>query len=208
MESNNLNNFKLISLTVLVVQTSGVIITTRLSKVSPYCDTIPYLNSSVVFFSELLKLFGSFVLVLRENKYNLLYTIKQININIFGNPYDTFIVGIPAILYVIQNNLLFIGMSKLPGSIYQVTYQLKILTTAILSLFFLKKVFTFEKWVALFILTVGAALIQLPKFSFELPSFGSTDAFIGVAAVLAACVTSGFAGVWFERILKSSSMSV
>lgn len=39
-----------------------------------------------------------------------------------------------------QNNLLFISLSNLSGAVYQVTYQLKILTTAVLSVVILGKV--------------------------------------------------------------------
>lgn len=40
----------------------------------------------------------------------------------------------------VQNNLLFISLSNLSGAVYQVTYQLKILTTAVLSVVILGKV--------------------------------------------------------------------
>ena len=39
----------------------------------------------------------------------------------------------------VQNNLLFIALSNLSGAVYQVTYQLKILTTAVLSVIILGK---------------------------------------------------------------------
>lgn len=47
----------------------------------------------------------------------------------------------------VQNNLLFIALSNLSGAVYQVTYQLKILTTAVLSVIILGKAigcFSFE----------------------------------------------------------------
>jgi len=40
----------------------------------------------------------------------------------------------------------------------------------------------------------------------DAPSAGSQ--FVGVAAVLVACFSSGFAGVYFEKILKESKQSV
>lgn len=40
----------------------------------------------------------------------------------------------------------------------------------------------------------------------EAPSTGSQ--FVGVTAVLVACCSSGFAGVYFEKILKESKQSV
>ena len=37
---------------------------------------------------------------------------------------------------------------------------------------------------------------------------GNKNAVLGVSAVLAAAATSGFAGVYFEKVLKGSDMSV
>ena len=43
----------------------------------------------------------------------------------------------------------------------QVTYQLKILTTAAFSVLLLRKRLVVQQWVALFILTVGVSLVQV-----------------------------------------------
>eukprot|EP00427_Karlodinium_veneficum_P059770 CAMPEP_0169385076 /NCGR_PEP_ID=MMETSP1017-20121227/43861_1 /TAXON_ID=342587 /ORGANISM="Karlodinium micrum, Strain CCMP2283" /LENGTH=236 /DNA_ID=CAMNT_0009485863 /DNA_START=209 /DNA_END=916 /DNA_ORIENTATION=+ len=104
---------------------------------------------------------------------------------------ETIKVIVPGALYTLQNNLLFISLSNLSGAVYQVTYQLKILTTAVLSVIILGKTLGQTKWCSLFMLFAGVALIQ-----------------IGLAAVLFACVTSGLAGVLLEKLLKQTDTSI
>ena len=56
------------------------------------------------------------------------------------------------------------------------------------------------RWLALGILFIGIVLVQSPKVAEE--ASGSHFAVLGMAAVVSACVLSGLAGVWLERIVK------
>ena len=66
------------------------------------------------------------------------------------------------------------------------------------------------QWSSLVILFVGVALVQLQSTS----SSGSNSAggnqnhLLGLSAVIVSCLSSGFAGVYFEKMLKGSNASV
>ena len=109
------------------------------------------------------------------------------------------------------------------------TYQLKILTTALFSVLLLKKQILSVQWVALLILTIGVALVQMPSVSTVVEDKSELDAkqnlssqnaqipqetvtdnehekqMVGLIAVLTACFSSGFAGVFFEMLVKTGA---
>jgi UDP-sugar transporter A1/2/3 len=70
---------------------------------------------------------------------------------------------VPSFVYVVQNNLLFIAASNLDVSTYQISYQMKILTTAVFFVVMLRRKITRIQWASLFILTVGVGLVQLAQ---------------------------------------------
>ena len=54
----------------------------------------------------------------------------------------------------------------------------------------------------------GASAVQLSNSGKGAGDGGGTNVGLGVLASLAAAVTSGFAGVYFEKVLKGSKISV
>lgn len=142
---------------------------------------------------------------------------------------DCWKLSIPAILYVIQNNLQYTAASNLDVATFQVTYQMKILTTAFFSVFMLGKRLSTSKWLALLLLAAGVGIVQIQNGAAPGSSHGTSivekvgelaeksdivaavtnavhemSPFKGFVAVCAACVTSGLAGVYFEMVLKGS----
>ncbi|KAG8856050.1 hypothetical protein FRB96_006617 [Tulasnella sp. 330] len=142
---------------------------------------------------------------------------------------DCWKLSIPAILYVIQNNLQFVAASNLDVATFQVTYQMKILTTAAFSVVMLRKKLTTTKWLSLLGLAVGVGIVQIQTTGGasaakkvveavvpdEMAGEAATEIVHAVAAhvmnplkgflaVSAACITSGLAGVYFEMVLKGS----
>jgi solute carrier family 35 (UDP-sugar transporter), member A1/2/3 len=70
-----------------------------------------------------------------------------------------------------------------------------------------KKLMT-TQWGSLLILVIGVALVQLSQGgeSREIPV--EQNRVLGFSAALGACVLSGFAGIYFEKMLKTSDLSV
>lgn len=147
---------------------------------------------------------------------------------------DCYKLAIPAILYVIQNNLQYVAASNLDVATFQVTYQMKILTTAFFSVIMLRKRLSKAKWMALVMLAVGVGIVQIQTTSVPAHHHGGVKIskgsaqlrseipepppiapllnqarvmrpFKGFMAVTLACMTSGLAGVYFEFILKNTS---
>lgn len=200
---------KWVSLIMLVAQTVGVVFAMRMSRTQSVPGQPKYLNTTAVFFSEVVKLFCSFIFLSQEKGAGNAATMVK---TVFTrNPVETLKVCVPGLLYTLQNNLLFISLSNLSGAVYQVTYQLKILTTAVLSVVILGKALGATKWGALMLLTLGVTCIQIPRGGGESTTTSSApegNAAIGLAAVLSACMTSGLAGVYLEKILKQSDASI
>ena len=68
---------------------------------------------------------------------------------------------VPSAVYLIQNNLLYVAASNLDVAAYQITYQLKILTTAMFAVTMLGKKLLPTQWLSLLTLVAGVAMVQL-----------------------------------------------
>ena len=192
-----------------MLQTTAVVLTLRQSRTSVNEDGGRYLSTTAVVMSELFKLGGSLFLLWRERKESLSKTLTYVIEDEFKtNWYGTLLLGVPGLLYTFQNNLIFVALSNLPAALYQVTYQLKILTTAIFSVIMLGRQLPPTQWAALLILFVGVALVQMPSEADASRPPEHGNPFVGLLAILAACCLSGFAGVYFEKILKGTKQSV
>ncbi|KAI4136003.1 MAG: hypothetical protein LQ347_000180 [Umbilicaria vellea] len=63
---------------------------------------------------------------------------------------------------LVTNSLQYIAISNVDAATLQVTYQLKILPTALFSIILLGRSLSTRKWVALGLLVVGVAIVQIP----------------------------------------------
>eukprot|EP00581_Thalassiosira_minuscula_P004420 CAMPEP_0183739170 /NCGR_PEP_ID=MMETSP0737-20130205/56375_1 /TAXON_ID=385413 /ORGANISM="Thalassiosira miniscula, Strain CCMP1093" /LENGTH=422 /DNA_ID=CAMNT_0025973901 /DNA_START=212 /DNA_END=1477 /DNA_ORIENTATION=- len=116
--------------------------------------------------------------------------------------FDFRVAGIAGI-FTIQKNLIYLAISNLDAVIFQVAYQGKILTTALFSVFLLKKKLSSQQVGGLLLLTVAVILVQLDKADENSsPSYQEQRRWVGLLATVCACLTSGFAGVYFELVLK------
>jgi len=133
-------------------------------------------------------------------------------VKVFSNPRELAKASVPALLYLVQNNLQYVALAYLDPATYTVTYQLKILSTALMSVLLLKRELSIQKWFALVLLVIGVSTVQLSSASssaaVQTKSGGYSQQFLGLAAVLVTCALSGLAGVYTEFILKQSTVSL
>ncbi|KAL1495500.1 hypothetical protein AB1Y20_016865 [Prymnesium parvum] len=195
-----------VSLVVFTLQNAAFVLLMRLSKVR---DT--HYNSSVaVLVTEALKLPLS-ILLLSYEKGGPIAATRQLWNDIALQLMDTLKISIPALLYTVQNNALFVAAENLEAAVFQVTYQLKTLTTAVLVVLVLGRQQAQHQWFALLLLTAGTILVHEPKKSSAARSetSESTAAFtLGIAATLTACLCSSVASVYLEKILVESKPSI
>lgn len=69
-------------------------------------------------------------------------------------------MSVPALLYTVQNNCLYIGFHHLEAAVGQVTYQSKIFFTAFFSVVLLGKKLHAPQWAALVLLAAGVVCVQ------------------------------------------------
>ena len=228
---------KTTALLLLVAQNVSLVIT---MKVSMGDSSAPYIVTVAVLLTEMLKLFICLMVI-------YVYQQKTFNWRSIWSR-EGLKMAVPALLYVFQNNMLFFALSRLEPAVFQITYQLKIATTAMFSVLMLKRTLSRSQWVGVGLLLPGVVLVQLSRLSgptatteevhvgaYQLAPAASEagllsaqesandvlqpsplvsalgvggmtfmDQVLGFVAVLVSCVTSGFAGVYFEKVLKSA----
>eukprot|EP01038_Epipyxis_sp_PR26KG_P009239 gene9239-12453_t len=210
----------LIALLFLVIQNSSLAIVMRWSRIIS-TPTKTYIASSAVVMNELMKLVFSIIgYYFISQKSYLLYPksseknnneqseslMQKLNQNI-----DEFqIMSIPAVLYVFQNNMQYLATSNLPVQAYQVLIQMKLLTTTFFSSVLLKKSQSPLQWLSIINLTIGIIFIQFSLvgnsglMKSKLPVHG-INLYVGLVSVIASCLTSGYAGVYHEKTLKTEN---
>ncbi|CAF0797901.1 unnamed protein product [Adineta ricciae] len=196
-------HMKYVSLLLLTFQNVASILLLRYVRTT----TGPrFINSTAVLNSEIQKTLLSIFFVIYEER-SVVKGLKLIYEKVFHDSHDTIKTGIPAFLYLVQNYLLFVSISNLDAATCQVSFQLKIFTTAIFMMLILGRTFKLVQWLALFLLFLGVSLVQLENMTSTVPK-QDVNAIKGLLSVVGACTLSGLAGVYFEKILKGSNVSV
>ena len=182
-----------------------------------------YLASTAVLLVEVIKLLASLALATRDTRASLPgASTSAILVHLYRSTFapDSWKLIVPAALYTLQNSLVYAAISNLDAVTFQVTYQLKILTTVLFSILLLGRSISLRQWLALVLLTLGVALVQISgpltadDWLERLTSLirGGTlptsSAFKGLMAVVAASLTSGLTCVYFEKLVKDSMGSV
>ncbi|CAG5133607.1 unnamed protein product [Candidula unifasciata] len=197
--------FKYGSLVLLTLQNAVLILVMRYVRTR---EGDMFVATTAVIVSEALKLVACLILILIQEG-SVRRWLKLLYADIILEPVDCIKVSVPSLIYVLQNNLLYIAVSNLDAATFQVTYQLKILTTAIFSVVMLKKLLSRLQWMSLVILFLGVAIVQMqPDNVTKLGLVVEQSPVKGLTAVIISSFMSGFAGVYFEKILKGTRQSV
>ncbi|KAM8919598.1 UDP-galactose translocator-like, partial [Pelodytes ibericus] len=148
---------KYLSLAVLVVQNASLILSIR------YARTLPgerFFSTTAVVMAEFLKGITCLLLILLQKKGSIKELCVLLYDSVIVQYMDTLKMAVPSLIYTLQNNLQYVAISNLPAATFQVTYQLKILTTALFSVLLLRKSLSRLQWGSLVILFVGVAIVQ------------------------------------------------
>lgn len=115
--------------------------------------------------------------------------------------------ALPGILYTWQTQLLLYSATYLEATVYQVLGQVKIATAAFFCWFILGKTYRPSQILSLFGLMLGTAMVQASHKPVHLLALTHAQHAPAVLAVLTAAVSSGYAGVLVEKLLKDQGNS-
>jgi solute carrier family 35 (UDP-sugar transporter), member A1/2/3 len=231
MVATEANKFKILLLTLMVLQNSVTVLLTRYTRKSVTHENL-YDVSHVIMCTEIVKFILSFGLEYydierRKSLPSSLLTTtntkttgsimiiptiwKSIQSHCFDRPMDALKIVVPAILYLVQNTLLYVAIGNLTSPLYQVTCEGKLVATAFASVVLLQRTYVVRQWMCLVLLSFGVAIVVLDEHK-QHERFTSTsnehhheqNLVLGLVAVTIACFSSAFAGVYFEMLLKKA----
>ena len=103
-----------------------------------------------------------------------------------------------------MNILSYVALRNISAGIFTICAQLKILTTATFSSIMLKRSYSYVKWRALVTLMLGVLLFSEPVWYVDSDNVTTVDGNVifGTVAVLAEVTLSGFASIYFEKVIK------
>ena len=191
---------KALALAVLTIQNTSLVLIT---KYSYRPTTTPYLVSTVIVCAEIIKFILSYVLLITADGQSAAReAVREV-------PSIAVRLVLPSVLYVLQNNLLFIGIRLLTPMLYMVCTQSKIVTSALWSVVLLGTQITRKQYAALSLLIFGMIMVQggeelYGKASANAQISRASDTLYGTIVVVVAAFTSGFAGAYLERIYKET----
>ena len=193
---------KWVSLIFFIILNSALMIALRYCTI--YSDpSTPYISSTAVLFSEIIKLLVSLALSLKfDANGDLRSLVTVLNRGFIEEKNDCLRVAIPAVLYTIQNNLQYVIET---APLFQMLYHIKLLSSAIFYTTLLSQRLTVREWMAIIALMIGVSMVQSSEADVQQHH---ATLLVGVESVVMACLISGLAGVYFEKILKSSKSSI
>uniref|UniRef100_A0A7S2YJT7 Uncharacterized protein n=1 Tax=Entomoneis paludosa TaxID=265537 RepID=A0A7S2YJT7_9STRA len=216
-KSDSQNSIKLIVLLVLCLQNSLFTVLRRYSHGVLQESASKY---EVLLLGEVIKILFSACMIkgtVREG--NSMMDLSKHLIFITSNSGKMVVL---ALIYGVMNILSFVSLRNIGAGMFTIFAQCKILTTATFSTFLLGRQYSATKWRALIGLMFGVLLFSEPIWGEELRHFSETGSFgayetnshqrlqrvIGIIAVLTEVTLSGFASIYFEKVIKNDSLQM
>ncbi|XP_076612637.1 CMP-sialic acid transporter [Chaetodon auriga] len=196
--------FKLYCLTVMTLVAAAYTVALRYTRTTSSGDM--YFSTTAVCITEVIKLILSLGMLTKETGSPARLKNALVE-HVFCSPKELLKLSVPSVVYAVQNNMAFLALSNLDAAVYQVTYQLKIPCTALCTVLMLNRSLSRLQWFSVFMLCGGVTLVQwkpaeATKVQIE------QNPLVGFMAIAVAVLCSGFAGVYFEKVLKSSDTSL
>ncbi|KAJ9463988.1 UDP-galactose/UDP-N-acetylglucosamine transporter srf-3 [Diplonema papillatum] len=187
-------------LPLLAVQNAGAVLLMRATRSIPGQNL--FVSQTAVIMQELAKGLACILI--------LLATEGGVG-SAWAQPTEALKTGVPAFLYLIQNNFQYIAAGLLDVVTYTITGQTKILWTGILTVTLLQRPLQCNKWTGLLILCIGVCLVNLgtsANSEKQAERVSPEQRMVGTVVLLVAACCSSLAGVYFEKILKGVQISL
>ena len=192
-------NIGYLSLLVLVIQNSSLVLLTRYT--TAHQEIVPSTGQMIIMV-EILKMVICTTWTYIEQGH---LSFREYSA-LISSP-ETIRLAIPAGLFTLQNYLIFVSLANLDVMTFQVLSQVKLLLAAVFSVLMLDKYLTLVQWGSIFLLMGGIVLASVGKKETE-RQMNTVNPTIGTVACLVSGISSSFAGVYFEKVLKSSTPSI
>lgn len=153
-----------------------------------------YDASAAVFLAEVLKLIFALAMLPQETRSSL-------------DPRKSLIFAVPAVLYMIQNRLVFEALRYLSPPEYQLLNNVKLFTTAITYRVIMRRELRVLQWLALALLGLGMSLASYSPTNerAQASEAASGQLWHGTVIMLVVSWCSALAGVLNEHLIKKSA---
>jgi solute carrier family 35 (UDP-sugar transporter), member A1/2/3 len=185
----------------------------------PFLEVCPLLKVLLSFFPTLLSLQHELLLVAEIIK--IAYSAwmiskglpegKSVSAQLFYLIETSRKMLVLAFIYGAMNILSFVSLRNISAGMFTIFAQLKIISTATFSTIILKQQYSWTKWRALIALMLGVLLFSEPIWGDpNKQKVASKDAnqALGTAAVLIEVTLSGFASIYFEKVIKTDTLQL
>ena len=196
-------NVGYLSLLVLVVQNASLVLLTRWSR--SHRTTTLYKSSTLILVAEVMKMVSCLIYLFIETEKKQQYGQKLYH-SVFC--LETVKLGVPAALFMLQNYLLFVSLSNLDAMTFQLLSQIKLLLAAVFSVLLLERYLSCVQWSSVMLLTIGIMMSSQGKGSEKTSSQAAQNSVLGVVSCVVSGISSAFASVYFEKILKGTPPSI